>query len=124
MTVFDYNGLAAKALGLLTRFGQDITLRKLTPGAYDKATGTVTGSSSADSTLKGALFDFSAGATQRNLTIIPVTDKQLLLQAGAAVPALNDTIITADGQQWGIQDIKTIGPAGTPVIYDLHVRRS
>lgn len=116
---FDYAHTAATSLKLLTRFGQNVTRRSYTVGTYDPATGAAT-TSTADTTRKGVLLDFGAGQTLERGTLIQGGDKRLLLDADAA-PDPQDHFIVG-GIEYVIVSIGEVNPAGTPVLYDIHLR--
>ena len=120
----NYSKTADKALAMLTKYGKSVTLRALTPGAYDTATSTVT-ETATDETRKAAFFDFhriNYGQTLRDGSLIQQGDRQCLLDAIGAAPTLSSRII--DGAtDYGIVDIKEINPAGTPILYDMLVRK-
>lgn len=120
----DYAKLADTALKLLTKHGQDITLRTTTVGAYDPATGTST-TTTTDAIRKGAIFDYNLvtyGNDLMNNTLVQAGDKRLYLDANGAAPNLNDQVIIG-GVTWQIKNIKNIGPAGIDVIFDCTIRR-
>lgn len=117
---FDYAELAATALELLTEFGGDVTRSSYSAGVYDPATGLVT-PATADTTRKGALFDFGAGQTLERGTLIQGGDKRLLLDATATVAQQDHFII--GGVEYVIVSVGEISPAGTVVLYDIHLRR-
>lgn len=56
---FDYARPAATAKRLLTRFGQVVTIKRTTPGAYDPATGTVSGGTVGYSCV-GAVMNYAS----------------------------------------------------------------
>ncbi len=114
-----YSDLADTGLELLTEFGQDVTRCALTAGVYDPATGLVTPTAT-DTTRKGALFDFGAGQTLARGTLIQGGDKRLLLAATATVSPQDHFII--GGVEYVIVSIGEISPAGTVVLYDIHLR--
>lgn len=116
---FDYAEVAANALETLTEFGMDVGRRSFTAGVYDPATGLVT-PTTANTTRKGALFDFGAGQTLERGTLIQGGDKRLLVDATAAVTPQDHFII--NGVEYVIVSIGEINPAGTVVLYDLHLR--
>lgn len=116
---FDYAELAATALELLTEFGGDVVRRSYSAGVYDPATGLVT-PTTADTTRQGALFDFGAGQTLERGTLIQGGDKRMLLDASATVAPQDHFII--GGVEYVIVSIGEINPAGTVVLYDLHLR--
>jgi len=116
---FDYAELATLATDLLTEFGQAVTRRSYTAGAYNLATGTTT-PTTADTSRIGALFDFTPNKTTERGTLIQTGDKQLLLDPTAAV-SLQDHLIVG-GVEYIIISVGEVNPAGTVVLYDLHVR--
>ena len=121
-----YTNAAATALRLLTKFGQDITLRKLTPAVYDPSTGATTPGTS-DTTRKGVLLDYDRvnfGETLQDGTLVTGADRRLLLDANGVAPTLADRIFTVGGNEWVIRDIKTLDPSGaSPVLYDCRIRQ-
>lgn len=117
---FDYAEVAANALETLTEFGRDVVRRAFSAGVYDPATGLVT-PSTADTTRKGALFDFGAGQTLERGSLIQGGDKRLLLDATATVSPQDHFIV--GGVEYLVITVGEINPAGTIVLYDLHLRK-
>jgi hypothetical protein len=115
----DYTKIASNATKTLTKFGQSVTRRAFTAGVYDPATGLVT-PTTADTTRKGALFDFGAGQTLERGTLIQTGDKQLLLDATDTVSPQDHFIIGST--EYAIISIGEINPAGTVCLFDLHLR--
>lgn len=119
---FDYSKSATSATRLFTKFGQDVVHSVYSSGEYD------TDTSAADSnevpvTRKGVLLDLgSNGVTHIRGNLVEVSDKQLLLDAQAGV-ALED-LFTANSKEYQVVSIGELNPAGTSVMYDLHVRAS
>lgn len=116
---FDYAELATTAEELLTEFGQDVTRKSYTAGTYDPATGTTT-PTTANTTRKGAMFDFGAGQTLERGTLIQAGDKRLLVDATATISPQDHFIV--GGEEYVIVSLGEVNPAGTVVLYDLHVR--
>lgn len=119
-----YSDLAADSLSLLTEFGRDITRIAYTPGTYDPATGLSTPTTSS-TTRKGAAFDFntlSSGTQFVRGTLVEVGDKQLLVDAAAAINI--EDKFTVGSITYQIISVGEVNPAGTVVLYDLHVRVS
>lgn len=114
-----YSDLAKISLDLLTRFGQGITRRAYTSGTYDPATGTAT-QTTADTPRKGAIFDFGPGITYVRGQLVKVADKQLLVDATGLITETDHFIV--GGIEYTVISMGEISPAGTPVVYDLHVR--
>lgn len=116
---FDYAELATTAEELLTEFGQDVTRTSYTAGTYDPATGATT-PTTASTTRKGAIFDFGAGQTLVRGTLIQAGDKRLLVDVDAAINPQDH--FTVGGKEYVIISVGEINPAGTRVLYDLHLR--
>ena len=117
---FDYARAAATSLRLLTKFGQDVTLRSYSAGTYNPAVGTSTPTMT-DTTRKGAIFDFGAGQTLERGTLIQVGDKRLLLDSVDSVSHQDHFIIKSI--EYVIVSIGEINPAGKSVLFDIHIRR-
>ena len=120
-----YDEMAAVADVLLRDFGKPLTLRVVTPGTYNPGTG-----SAADTTVDyagtGALFDYellAAGQTWLDQKLIEAGDKQCLLSpAGVPVPKSGYKMV--DGADiWRVMNVKAVSPAGTPVLYELQLRK-
>lgn len=122
---FDYSEVAADALETLTEFGRSITRRAYSAGAYDPATGT-TANTTADTTRLGALFDYTdqgrSGQQYVRGTLVEKGDKQLLMDATGPA-TLSDHYIVGS-VEYTVVSVGEVNPAGTPVIYDLHLRVS
>jgi hypothetical protein len=115
-----YTDMATTTKYMLTEFGMDVTLKRVDDGVYDPATGSNSQSYPTEFTRKGALFDFGSGQVNGPGGLIQGGDKRLLLEPGVA-PALEDRIV-ADGIEYVIKGILEINPAGTSVMFDLHLR--
>jgi len=116
-----YTELASETLAILLEFGRDVTLRKNVAGVYDPATSGATASTPTDKVLRGAVFDFPAGRTTERADLIQKDDKRLILQAGTA-PANEDQILIG-GVAYRIVSFEEVAPDGTPVVYDMHLRK-
>ena len=113
-----YDDMAATALELLAEFGAPVTLRRVTPGAYDPATSSAS-STITDLPTTGLVRDYKASLIDG--TRILVGDKECVLSNEQA-PKLTDKL-PVDGVDWSIVDIKEINPAGTVVCYFVQVRK-
>lgn len=116
----NYDRLAATSLRLLTKNGQDVTRRAYASGAYNPSTGESVQTTS-DTTRKGVLLDFDSGKTTERGELVQVADKRLLLDAQGPVQQQDHFIVGTD--EYTVVSIGEINPAGTPVLYDLHLRR-
>jgi len=116
----DYAKLAATAKNMLTNNGQSVTVRTYTVGSYDPDSGTSTNTYT-DSTRKGVLLDYGSGLTQVRGNLVETTDKKLLVDSDAAISQQDHVLINS--VEYSIVSIGEINPAGTAVIYDLHIRK-
>lgn len=113
-----YPRLQATAARLLTAYGQPMTLRKRTPGAYDPATGAAA-VTEVDSTVQAAEFDVPAAMV--NGTSIMRGDRQVVMTGGGSTPDVGDLLV-AGGVARNIVSVKATAPAGLVVIYELVTR--
>ena len=114
---FDYAATAATAQRLLLRFGAVCTLRRVTAGAYDPATGSATTTVSELSTV-AVVLDYP----QRYVdgTLIKQGDKQAFLDRSYA-PAQGDEL-SWQGVTYQVVNYKAVSPAGVPVLYEAQLR--
>lgn len=117
--MFDYADTAALAVEALTEFGAPIVRRVTTAPVYSPATGAASAVQS-DLARVGAIFDYGAGQTQVRGQLVQVSDKRLLVDPTAEV-AMTDVFVV-NGMTYTVVSIGEINPAGTRVLYDLHVR--
>ena len=113
-----YTRAAATALRLIKRYGQTMTLRRITTGAY--AAGAAVQSQS-DESVSGVVLDFTD--YERAAGLIDINDRKVMLAASGmtAAPALEDQLI-ASTVTFKIVNSKPLSPAGVPIIYELQVR--
>lgn len=122
---FDYSEVATGANELLAEFGQQVTIRTVTTGVYDPATGSVS-SSSVDVIGKAAEFDFGShlsGSSFTKGTVITAGDKQLLLSPVGITEPQQGSFVIIGSVTWSIAAVKVTGPAGIPVLYELLLRK-
>ena len=117
----DYAATAASATRMLTHYGQTITRTTVTAGAYNLTTDTVTQTEATESRI-GALFDFPDALQNFRGNLIQVHDRRLYLDPNGSA-AMTDRY-TIGGVQYVVVSISETNPAGTVVLYDLHVRRA
>ena len=114
---FNYVGLEITSLSLITRFGKDATLNRVTEGAYDPSTGTNTGASTSTQTVKAVFTDYKE--MQIDGSIVQRGDRLVLVAAsGISEPLTNDEI---DGYK--VVNVKLVKPAETALLYKLQVRK-
>lgn len=121
--VFNYSKSAATALRLLTKFGRDATVRKVTEGTYDTSTGTVTNTTT-DTTVKCVDLDFSekTNGTKYFTENVQANDRYALLSAGVDSIDVSDLLIIG-GVTWNVINVKTLAPAGTNILFTVHLRK-
>lgn len=118
-----YDEMAVMTRDLITEFGQSVTLRDVVKGSYNPATGSTSLDTVTERTGQGILLDFTGQEFQTN-SLIKTGDKKLKLAAGGltAPPTLLSKVV-AQGRAWSIvPPLKEVNPAGTPILYELHVR--
>jgi len=118
-----YEQTAARASATLARKGRDVILRQIAEGTYDTDTGAVTAPAPTDSTLNGALFDFAAGVTTVRGTLVQAGDKELYLEAKAGIVPNPRHLVVVGADTYKVLSMVEINPAGTPVLYTLHLRK-
>lgn len=116
---FDYADTAELAVEALTEFGAPVVRRVTTAPVYSPATGAASAVQS-DLARVGAVFDYGAGQTQVRGTLIQGGDKRLLLDASGEVLPTDQYVI--NGVVYSVVSIGEVNPAGTPVLFDIHVR--
>lgn len=126
MTAFDYISTRAKADGLITKFGQTVTVRRTisTPGDTPWKPSQTT----QDFTTKACILALTRWYPPTvTATDILRTDRRGIVAAGP-LTALGtdaekfDTLIAADGTQYRVLDVKPIAPAGIACAYDCWLR--
>jgi len=115
----NYAETSELALQLLTEFGQGVTRLEQGSSVYSPTTGAAT-SATSTSVRQGALFDFGAGSTLVRGSLIQAGDKRLLLDATDSV--LPTDQFAVGGKTYSVISVGEVNPAGTCVLYDLHVR--
>lgn len=122
-----YADMADTASGLLTEFGQTVTLTESVPGSYDPATGATGSASVTTQTGKAVMIDYSSRSIDG--TLIMAGDKMLKLSpldtSGAQLtpPKPESTVTMADGTVWTVKRVEAKNPAGVAVLYTLQVRQ-
>lgn len=115
-----YTGLAGVASQLLKDKGQSLTLTRAVDSSYDPATGITTPGIATTYTGYGAAFNYMAGEIDG--TLVQNGDIKLVLEATDTAPEKGDTV-PIDSITYRAEDVNTISPAGTPVIYILQLRK-
>ncbi|MBT2326120.1 hypothetical protein J7E62_27710 [Variovorax paradoxus] len=117
---FDYAEVAAEVDGILVEYGADATLTRVTPGAYDPATGTTGAASTTTWAGTGAKFDYE----QRDIdgSLVRMGDQRVYLSTvGIVNPKTGDTL-TIGGTVYQVIASRPLQPALTAVLYDVQIR--
>lgn len=106
---------------LIDEEGKAGTLRKVTEGVYNTATGSVS-STTADTSVMLMLLNYSD--YQRQNELIQSGDRKALIKSKGltVIPEIQDILI-AGGQEHTIIDVRQIEQSGTDVVYICQVRR-
>jgi hypothetical protein len=126
----DYAAIAGKVEAGLTKAGFLMTLRKVTVGTYNPATGTFSGESSSDYSVIGILQAQSLSVTgppgQRffNGVLVQTDDQFVLLSASAGDvdPAPGDLLIIT-GVTYSIVTMIPVRPGGVDLMYRVLARK-
>lgn len=115
----NYVALARTAAALIRRAGKTLSILRRSSGAYDAATGTATVTQSTAAAW-GARLDYPTREVDGTQVIAGDT-KLLLSPVLTLVPQPGDVIV--DGaERFGVIAVKTVSPAGTPVLYVVQGR--
>lgn len=104
---------------LMAKFGGTATIRFVSPGVYNAATGTVT-ETAADVSVRGVLEDVN----QREVNdLIQAGDKRLMIAAAdvAMAPSTKDRVLIGGVTHQVIQ-VRTIEQDNTAITYELILR--
>ena len=104
---------------LMAKFGGEVTIRRVTLGAYNTTTGTAAETTS-DTALRGVLEDVSLREVN---DLIQAGDKRLIVAAAdtAAVPTMADRVIIA-GRSLQVIEVRTSEQDNEPITYELILR--
>ncbi len=105
---------------LMARFGGDITLRSVTPGAYNSTTGAIT-ETTTDTGIKGVLEDVNLREVNE---LIQAGDKRLIVAAldlNGTVPTTIDRVVINSIVHQIIR-VQTIEQDNTAITYELILR--
>lgn len=118
-----YDEMSEVALDLITEFGQQVTIRDITPGEYDPDASQTAPDTIVERAAQGILLDFTGREFQAN-SLIQAGDKKLKIAAkGLDSPPTLLSKVVCQGRTWSIvPPLKEINPAGTPLLYELQVR--
>lgn len=117
--------MSQNVLFLLQRYGQEVTLRKISYSAYDPSTGTVTPSTDSDTTVKSYIADYNLTDVDGDNVVmgdrkayIPTTDT-----SGNSTPKPDtDDLILGVGDKVKIVRVQELYNADNLVCYICQVR--
>jgi hypothetical protein len=104
---------------LMSKFGGTATIRRVTPGAYNTTTGTVS-ETTTDTAVRGVLEDVNLREVN---DLIQATDKRLLIAAAdiSSTPTTADEVLIG-GVTYQVIRVITIEQDNTPITYELILR--
>jgi hypothetical protein len=104
---------------LMAKFGGEVTIRRVTLGAYNTTTGTAAETTS-DTAIRGVLEDVNLREVN---DLIQTGDKRLIIAAAdtAAVPTTADRVIIST-RSLQVIEVRTIEQDNTPITYELILR--
>ena len=111
--------LRKTASKLMAKFGGQVTIRRITTGAYNPTTGTATPTAS-ETVVRGVL----EAVTERELNdLIKSTDKKLTLAAVdlSFEPAVSDQVTVASRIMQAIQ-VNKIEQDNQPIVFEMFLR--
>ena len=113
------NSLRKTASKLVKKLGADVTIRVITVGAYDPATGTASETTS-DTTIKGVIEDVNAREVN---DLVQAGDRRLLIAAAdvTAIPTVKDKILVSSVTHQVIR-VRTIEQDNQAITHELILR--
>lgn len=113
-----YEGLQATAGRLMGTYGRSVTLKRVTPGAFNPTTGTFAAGTTANHPFSAVITDFETAEIDG--TLIQVGDKKLIGQPPIE-PVVGDTL--EDGSKtYRVERLLETKPGPVSLIYELHLR--
>jgi hypothetical protein len=122
----DYARAAQASTRMLKNFGKPAVLRFVAQGAYDISTGSASAPDTTDETRSVVLLDFSrynSGRMLKDGTLVTTGDRWCLMSVGSGREPENSSLVIDGDTVYSIWDVKAVNPAGTPVLFDLVLRR-
>jgi len=119
---FDYSGMADVADKLITDFGQQVTLRRVTH-AKDGSEPWKTTDTTTDYTVYAVMEDFTS--YEIDGTVIVRGDKRFLIAAKDLAIDIqpDDIIIMSTRVQWRVINSTSLDPGGTQLIWQIQARK-
>lgn len=122
-TQFDYAKSAATALGLISKFGGNVVLKRRQTTNYNPTTSEAI-ASGVQETVKGAILPYAPYVIASSGGTIKQEDQRLMLapQGIDKDPEPLDEVVVGN-RNYTIVSVQKIAPSGVPVLYDMQVRR-
>jgi hypothetical protein len=99
-----------------------MTLTRVSGGTYDPVAGSVSAPATQTWTVYGIETAFRDGLTMSAGTLIQSGDRLAIVAADQATPIPGDSL-TIGGVAWKIIAVTPVNPAGTALLFKLHVRK-
>ena len=117
---FNYGKTAATSTALITKFGQKISVSRGS-GAYDPATGALTGNVTQSAIGVGVALDYKQ--FEIDGTLIKVGDRKILIAPNLSItPATGDIITFLGGEKLEVKASKPVAPSGIIVLHEVQAR--
>lgn len=116
---YDYSKLAATASKLLTKYGKNIDLKRVTGGGVNPVTGQVTAGTSAILKTTGIFRAYPDSVIDG--TRILKSDREVIID-GTIEPKLTDKLIVG-GEEWTIKNVVAQKPANLALVYFVQACR-
>lgn len=119
-----YTKLQNTALEIITKMGQSVTILRQTEQAFDPIEGVMALGGSVEHNTVATLEDYPEGFIRVDGTSIEAGDKRVSIPAKGLgiVPSVND-LLRVGAVTYSIKSVREHNPAGTPIMYDVQVRR-
>lgn len=120
-----YEGLRdGTALGLITQFGQAITIRTKVLEEYDTESGDVTEAETSETGV-GILLPASSPQAVVDQDPARVVETAMWVVAASGLTTAPDlgAVIDGDGSSWAVIGNTPSSPAGVPIVYKLLVKK-
>ena len=113
-----YTKMASTASRLISKYGQSVLLIRSGDTAHP-VSGATTSGGGVNLKVSGTLQKYPDNLIDG--TRIKASDRLMIID-GSKEPLASD-LVKIDNQNWAIESIKTVNPAGTALIYFIQVRR-
>ena len=119
MSATFYTRMAATASRLLTKYGMEITIKRLSGNSINPVTGAVVTGTTTTYTPQGIVQHYNDN--QIDGTRILASDRLVIVDE-TVEPLTTDTI-TLSSQDWSIISVKEVKPSTVGIVYFIQARR-